>query len=145
MARMFDDFWGERWDFGAKHGKRPFRAWENRSTSGRLPTVFVNSSGKLRAHFVLYPHPSTRKNGRDRFDKDSGSATSFALSASFRLKEANIRRSMLPWIYTCRVPWTAPEAVSHVTHGCAAHHSRRFPTFRLKNRRTFTLFTIQRI
>jgi hypothetical protein len=36
---------------------------ETRSTSERLHTVFVNSSGKLRVHFERFLHQSTRKNG----------------------------------------------------------------------------------
>jgi hypothetical protein len=36
---------------------------KTRFTSERLRAVFVNSSGKLRAHFALFLHQSTRENG----------------------------------------------------------------------------------
>jgi hypothetical protein len=64
---------------------------KTRSTSQRLHTVFGNSSGELK-HISSESATSSHENMGSRFDKGSGFARSFALSASFLYKEADMRQ-----------------------------------------------------
>jgi hypothetical protein len=63
---------------------RNFDAWENRSRSGSLRAFFVNWERKPRACLARTHHQETASTGRDRRDLGAGSASSFALFASFR-------------------------------------------------------------
>jgi hypothetical protein len=106
-------------------------------------TVSVNASEKGKTgRRELYPHPSPGKHGRDRFDKDAGSAISLArISPLFSTKKLAMRQIRVPRMYTRRVPRIGTLADAGTINGCAAHHSRRFPTFHLKNRRKFRSYT----
>ena len=93
---MADGFCIEGWNFALKGGIRDFDAWENHSRSGLLRTVFVNLGREAKSVSRTNPSPVEASNERNRFDKGAGSASSFALFASFQLKEANMGRTMVP-------------------------------------------------
>jgi hypothetical protein len=135
---MFDDFWGEMWDFGAKPRNRPFRAWANRFWSGLLCTVSVNSGGQHCAHLALYLHLPIQKSGRDWFD-----IWHFVqpFGPSDERDVAGISRSFCREFTSdeCCEPRAASRVVRQPIPD--SQHSRQFPRFRAKNRRTFTLFT----